>query len=101
MLPQLATGLVLFFSSFDTQSFRVSNSPVEEAVLNKFPKLKGKRLCQTGGPLYTLETPCINGVVACSKVLLQKLLQGGMLGFVGFPELYILLPSAKWGFGPT
>ena len=51
-------------------------------------------------PVCILEAPFINRWLPSLKLRARaKLLQGGILGFVGCPGLCSLLPSAKLGFG--
>lgn len=87
---------------FETKSFSVTNSPVEGAVLNNLLKsnVKYLELAKQVVPVCILEAPFINRWLPSLKLRARaKLLQGGILGFVGCPGLCSLLPSAKLGFG--
>ena len=94
--------LQTFLPRFETKSFSVTNSPVEGAVLNNLPKsnVKYLTLAKQVVPVCILEAPFINRWLPSQKLRARaKLLQGGILGFVGCPGLCSLLPSAKLGFG--
>lgn len=90
-----------FFSWYCNESIRVTNSPVEGATPNKSLKLNSKMLevSQAGGPMYTLESSYISGVVAQSKALSQsKAFARWYLGFCGLPRIVNLASISRAWF---